>query len=132
MVLNWKRAAVLMTAALGAGLLVACGGGGNESGDPESLRVFPEGATITGNGTCPNSGKGPDVFVFGGQPPYKLSNTVSDAVKLSTNRLANSGDSFTFTLEGGGCLDNMPIVIEDDMGRLATFSLTVAEGTAPQ
>ena len=131
MVLNWKRA-VLVTAALGGGLLAACGGGGNESGDPELLRVFPEAATITGNGTCPNSGKGPDVFVFGGQPPYKLSNTASDAVKLSTTRLANSGDSFTFTLDGGGCLDNLPIVIEDDMGRLATFSLTVAEGTPPQ
>lgn len=132
MFLNWNRAASLTAAVMGAGLVAACGGGGNESGSPDQLQVLPEAVTITGRGTCPSSGQGPQVFVYGGQPPYKLSNSVPEVVQLSTTRLRNSGDSFTFTLQGGGCLDGMPIVIEDDMGRLAAFSITIAEGTAPE
>ncbi len=132
MFLNWNRAAVSMAAVLGATLLASCGGGGNESGDRDLLQVLPESVTITGSGSCPSSGQGPQVFVYGGQPPYKLSNSVPEVVKLSATQLRNSGDSFTFTLEGGGCLDGMPIVIEDDMGRLATFSITIADGAASQ
>ena len=108
-------------------VLSACGGGGNESGEPAVLRVEPAEFTISGGPDQCAVGTGPDIHVWGGQPPYKLTNSVPTAMTLSTSRLANSGDGFTVTFFGS-CLVNMPITIEDDMGRIITVRVTNAPG----
>lgn len=108
--------------------LSGCGGGGNESGDPAVLRVEPAEFTISGAPSQCAVGTGPDIHVWGGQPPYKLTNSVPTAMGLSTSRLNNSGDGFTITFFGT-CLANMPIAIEDDMGRIVTVRVTNTLGT---
>jgi hypothetical protein len=117
-----------MTAALAA--LAACGGGGNESGDPEMLFVSPAGVVVTGPAGACAVGSGPVIHVYGGQPPYDLDNSLPDGMVLSRTRLQNSGESFTITFTGV-CMEGMPITIEDDMGRLTTVTVTNREGETP-
>lgn len=99
-----------------------CGGGGNESGPPDSLEVSPASVTVGTQDAC-ISGVGPTVYVYGGKPPYKLSNSVPQGMTLNRSVLQNSGDGFTITLLGV-CMQNMPINIEDDMGRLSKVTVT--------
>jgi hypothetical protein len=123
--LRHDLAIVLLSAA--AALVAGCGGGGNESGDPDRITVEPGELSVSGpSGAC-GRGVGPEVHVWGGQPPYKLTNSVPVAMVLSDTRLDNSGDGFTIEFLGG-CLDHMPITIEDDMGRLATLLVSNVPG----
>jgi hypothetical protein len=118
-------AAVLLTAT--AALVAGCGGGGSESGDPDHLTVEPGELSVSGpSGSC-GSGVGPEVHVWGGQPPYQLTNSVPNEMVLSRTRLDTSGEGFTIAFLGG-CLDHMPITIEDDMGRLATLLVSNVPG----
>ena len=119
----WKRAAARMAACAAAALVAACGGGGNESGPAEELVVSPNAVSVGLGGNCAE-GVGPVVHVYGGQPPYKLANSVPDGMQLDKSRLQNSGEGFTITFINGVCMTNMPITIEDDMGRLAYVMVT--------
>lgn len=123
---NFSRA-VCVLAVASLSFLSGCGGGGNESGNPEVLRADPGTITVTGSSGSCGAGVAADVHVWGGQPPYKLTNSVPDAVVLSKNKLENSGDGFT-VLFLGICLSNMPVTIEDDMGRLISVLLSNAPG----
>ena len=71
---------------------------------------------------------GPTVFVHGGQPPYKLFNTLPTAMRLSTSTVQQSGQSFNVRLTGQ-CFDAAPIRIEDAMGRLSEVVLSNQPGT---
>ena len=113
---------------LAAATLTACGGGGNESGPPDEITASPAQFTAKGTGTECASGKGPTVFVHGGQPPYKLFNTLPLAMRLSTGEVQQSGQSFVVTLTGR-CFDAAPIRIEDAMGRLSEVVLGNQPGT---
>jgi hypothetical protein len=104
-------------AALALTLLAGCGGGGNESGPPETLEASPSAVSVGPTGDC-SEGTGPNVTVWGGQPPYKLTNSVPGGMALDKSRLTYSGESFTISFINGVCMTNMPISIEDDMGRL--------------
>lgn len=123
--LKTKMSGTLRVLGLGcllATLLTGCGGGGNESGPSDSVVVEPSAVTVGAQGNCV-AGPGPKVHVFGGTPPYKLSNTLPQGMWLDTNQLKNSGDGFTITFSGV-CMVNMPIVVEDAMGRLTQVSVT--------
>lgn len=120
---QWKRTAACLAACTVAAWLAACGGGGNESGPAESLEVAPTAVTVGSEDSCA-VGVGPVVHVYGGQPPYQLANSVPTGMQLDKSRLENSGEGFTITFINGVCMTNMPITIEDDMGRLAYVMVT--------
>lgn len=109
-------------------LLAGCGGGGNESGPPDSIEISPNSVTVSGGvGSCA-SGLGPKIYVYGGTPPYTLSNSVPTAMALDKNRLQNSGDGFMLSFNGG-CFESMPVTVQDDMGRLATVVVSNEKGS---
>jgi hypothetical protein len=70
------------------------------------------------------------VFVFGGVPPYTVSNT-SPAFSLSTTFVPASGGSFIVT-PTGACVDapGAPILIRDASGRNTTVLAANVAGTA--
>lgn len=121
-----KAAGAIAVASLS--FLSACGGGGNESGDPEEMTVQPGAITVSSGmaGICA-VGLSAKVHVWGGQPPYKLTNPVPDAMVLSDKTLENSGDGFTVQFLGT-CLTTIPVTIEDDMGRLTTLTVSNVPG----
>jgi hypothetical protein len=118
---SWAASLVTL-AALGAAL-AGCGGGGNESGPADALFVSPAEVSVGSTGTCA-VGLGPTVFIYGGQPPYKLDNSVPQAMLLDKSVVQRSGDGFTISFINGICLDSMPIIVEDDLGRTATVSVS--------
>lgn len=104
-------------------LLAACGGGGSESG-PEDMVQPSMSAVVAGSaGNCV-VGVGPEIHIHGGRPPYKLSNSVPQGMRLSTQQVLKSGDSFVIHFINSVAMDKMPITIEDDMGRLAQVSVS--------
>lgn len=110
---------IKMLAAAGAALalLAGCGGGGNESGPADRLEAAPNAVTVGASGEC-EAGPGPTISVWGGQPPYKLTNSMPAGMVLDKSRLTYSGEGFTIQFINDICMANMPITIEDDMGRL--------------
>lgn len=114
---GWGPMSLLAAAAAALSLLAGCGGGGNESGPTEALEAAPSAVTVGASGQC-EAGPGPTVHVWGGQPPYKLTNSMPAGMVLDKSRLTYSGEGFTITFINGICMENMPISIEDDMGRL--------------
>lgn len=113
-----------------ASLLAGCGGGGNESGPPEDIRLSSDSIEVIGPpGRCA-SGYAGRIYVFGGQPPYRLYNSAPAGVLLSTSRVADSGDGFDVTFLGQ-CLESVPVTVQDDMGRLATVEMTNKAGEVP-
>ncbi len=120
---------VLMCALLWAGL-AGCGGGGSESGKPDEIEVTPKAMKVTGPGPgqCAKGG-GLKVFVHGGLPPYKLFNTLPSGIRLSTNVVQRSGESFEVFFTGQ-CFDTLPIKVEDALGQFGEISLSNQLGTA--
>ena len=110
-------------------LFPGCGGGGTESGSPEEIFVFPNEVIVTGAPGACALGTGPTVHLYGGRPPYRLSNSVPSAMVLDKTEVEDSGDGFTIFFTSGICVDGMPITIEDSMGNLATLTVTNQAGT---
>jgi len=109
------------------GSLAGCGGGGNESGPPDDIYLSDSAIAVEGPDklTC-FTGEGPVVYIYGAQPPYKLSNSVPLAMTLSKTTVGDSGQGFTIFFNGT-CLDNASVTIEDDMGRLTRLGVTNQE-----
>ena len=107
--------------------LAACGGGGNESGPPDAIQLSDDSVKVTSATEQCYIGQGPTVYIYGGQPPYKLYNSVPLAMGLDKASVSDSGGSFTVFLNGV-CLDDVTVTIEDDMGRLATLFVTNEPG----
>jgi len=125
----WLAARAAAWVAVAAGM-VACGGGGNESGPPDALLASPTAVTVSGppgSQTC-YSGTGPTVFVYGGQPPYKLANSAPPAMTLDKAVLNNSGDGVVITFINGTCLSTIPITVEDAMGRVLSVPVSNTPG----
>ncbi|WP_324155080.1 hypothetical protein [Ideonella sp.] len=124
----WSKARVALVAA-SAAWLAACGGGGNESGPPDQIMPSTTSVHVTGPAGGCATGTGPTVYLFGGQPPYRLSNGYPSGMQLDKTQVDQSGQGFTITFIGGACMSTVPITIEDTMGRLATVQVTNALGT---
>lgn len=119
-----KTSFIRLTACgLVATALAACGGGGNESGPPDAVEASPTSITVKGSATACTSGEAGRVSVYGGSPPYKLKNSAPAAMTIDKSTVQNSGDDFTVTFNGT-CMDNMPVTIEDSMGRLLAVPMS--------
>jgi hypothetical protein len=125
--MNWIKLAGGVAVITLVGAVSGCGGGGNESGPPDEIQLSATALDVTGPPGACAVGYAGKVFVFGGEPPYRLYNSAPAGVHLSTDRVADSGDGFDVTFLGQ-CLASVPITVQDDMGRLATLSLTNAPG----
>ncbi len=120
MKMMWCAAALLA--------LSGCGGGGNESGPADSIEVSMSTVTVSkGDGGC-YIGNGPQVHVFGGTPPYRVSNPLPVGLSFSRSVVPASGDAFQINFVGGICMTSMVVTVEDDMGRLAR--VTVNNGSS--
>ncbi|HEX5684677.1 MAG TPA: hypothetical protein VFY73_11660 [Ideonella sp.] len=121
---DWAVCAALLA---GTVTLSACGGGGNESGEPGAPYASPPAVGVKGGeGTC-YAGPGPTVFIYGGQPPYKLDNSLPQGMQVDKQVVTDSGQGFTITFNGQ-CMEAIPVTIEDDMGRVLAVPVTNEEG----
>lgn len=80
-----------------------------------------------GPGAC-YVGTGPTLFVHGGQPPYKLFNSAPQSMSLDKTKLNSSGEGVVVSFLNG-CMDNIPITIEDDMGRVVNVKVSNIAGS---
>ncbi|MBW8843567.1 MAG: hypothetical protein JF607_01160 [Burkholderiales bacterium] len=103
--------------------LSACGGGGNESGQPDQLYLSTTDVTVGTPDRC-YEGLGPEVHIYGGTPPYRLANSVPQGMVLNKAVVQNSGESFSITFVNGVCMKTMPITVEDQQGLLTHLSVT--------
>jgi len=69
-------------------------------------------------------------FVFGGSPPYTVSNSAPSAFTLSDGTVFNSGDGF-FIRTRGPCATDAVFVVRDSAGRTVTVTASNVEGAAP-
>jgi hypothetical protein len=122
--LNWNSAAASALALAAAGILSACGGGGNEAGLEGPVETVPSDVTVSGDGVQCAVGPGPKVYVYGGEPPYALKNSAPLAMTLDKTRVEENGQAFTITFINGVCMDSMPITIVDDLGTRATLAVS--------
>jgi hypothetical protein len=100
------------------------------TGTSPGFFIAPASLKFTGPNTdeCAN-GASADFFVFGGTPPYRVSNA-SSAFKVSRDFLSFSGDSFTVTARGTCVGDpGLPIVVTDATGRTVTALVSNVLGT---
>jgi hypothetical protein len=104
--------------------LASCGGGGDaEAGSPTSLGVQPTTATVTGgSATSCYSGYVGEFFVYGGAAPYRLANTVPDAMVLDRSTVADRGGSFNVNFTGI-CISPALIVIVDKLDHQVVLTL---------
>jgi hypothetical protein len=95
------------------------------------LQVVPDTVTITGPDTLTcSAGVASTFYVFGGQPPYTISNSVPQFLRLGQTLVANSGGGFTLSTLGG-CVTPATIAISDSAGHTATITLNNNPGTQP-
>lgn len=121
---KWR---VCITLALAA-VVASCGGSDEASGGATPFSISPSTMTITGSaGTC-YSGFAVRVFVHGGTGPYRVENTLPDALVLSTTSVPKSGDSFDVFVTGV-CLSPGTINVVDQTGRLVTLTVNNNRGT---
>ena len=93
--------------------------------------TVPETITFTGpdTATCA-SNVSSEVFVFGGTPPYFISNTAPAVVSTNTSVVSASGGSFRVTPVNGACFSNVAIAVTDASQRTTTVTVTNQRGTA--
>ena len=91
--------------------------------------TVPTAVTYTGpnNQQCA-SGLGSEIFVFGGTPPYIISNSAPSAFSTNTSVVNFSGGSFRVT-PTGICAENVTIAVTDTAARTTTVTLTNKLGT---
>ena len=95
------------------------------------LQIVPSTLTITGpdNQTC-SSNVSTTFYVFGGKPPYTVSNPAPQFVRLAQSFIPASGGGFTLTTLGG-CVSPLTIAVSDSAGHTATATLNNNVGTQP-
>ena len=111
--------------------LAACGGGGDDAGSPVAFSTVPTTLTVTAP-TAANGGPAAgkcvaafagEIFVYGGAAPYRLDNTVPDAIVLNKTTVSDRGGSFTATFTGV-CITPATIVVVDKLNNnvIVTFN----------
>ena len=107
--------------------LSGCGGGGSMDDGQTPLSVSPDSVTLTSStGVCLPA-VGPKVFALGGTAPYSLRNPLPDAIGLSSDTIARSGEGVTISFKGG-CMQSIPIVFIDSIGNTATLEVNYIAG----
>lgn len=93
------------------------------------LTVIPSTVTITGanNQVC-SSNIVSTFYVFGGQPPYTISNPFSQALQVSPLVVTASGKGFNVTTRGL-CVNPATLAITDAAGHQTTITLNNNPGT---
>lgn len=95
------------------------------------LLVVPATVNITGpdNLTC-SSGVTTSFFIFGGSPPFTISNTFPQFLTVTPTVVNSVGAGFNVTTLGG-CITNGIIAITDALGHTTTVTVTNALGSNP-
>lgn len=121
-------AGVLVVALLGS--LSGCGGGGDdEAGSPTAFSVQPTTATVTSTSpTACSAGYVGEFFVYGGVAPYRLNNTVPDAMVLDRTTVSDRGGSFQVSFTGI-CVSPALIVIVDKLDNQVVLTLNNNKGS---
>ncbi|MFZ3322126.1 MAG: hypothetical protein WA190_07115 [Usitatibacter sp.] len=100
------------------------------TGSSPGFFVTPTQITFQGavQNQCANFGVSASVFVFGGLPPYTVSNSTPFVV--SPNFISSSGGSYSVT-PNGSCVaaPGLPIVVTDSAGHTATTTVANIPGT---
>ena len=104
------------------------------TGPSAGFFVTPSGFTFQGVlvGQCASSSLSADFYVFGGTPPYTVSNSVPDAFSVFPTVLNSRGDHFTVTPRNAGiCIatPGSPITVRDSQGRTVSVQVASIEGT---
>jgi len=91
--------------------------------------TVPDSVTFTGpdNTRCA-TGLSSEIFIFGGTPPYSVSNSAPGAFVTNTNTVSFSGGSFRVTATGV-CASNVTFAVTDSAGRTTTVTLSNEPGT---
>ncbi len=94
------------------------------------LSVIPNDATITSaSSTSCTSGFRVDYYIYGGTPPYRVTNTFPDGATLVNSTVATSGGFFE-AITNGTCVDPLVFSIFDAVGMQTTANLHNVLGTA--
>jgi hypothetical protein len=101
------------------------------TGTSPGFFVTPTSVTFSGrvSGQCA-TGQEAVFFVFGGSPPYTVSNSAPSAFTLSDGTVFNSGDGF-FIRTRGPCATDAVFVVRDSAGRTVTVTASNVEGAPP-
>jgi hypothetical protein len=93
------------------------------------LTVVPATTTITAayNNAC-STGFRVDNYIYGGNPPYRITSTFPDKVTLVNSTVATSGGFFEY-VTNGGCVDPLVFSIVDSAGKQVTSTLSNKPGT---
>ena len=104
----------------------------NTSAGQSPLTVVPDTATITTlySDRC-SAGFIIDYYLYGGNPPYRVSSTFPGSVNLVNSTVAASGGFFQ-AITNGTCVDPLVFTIVDAAGKQVTATLKNVPGsTAP-
>ncbi|QCB46739.1 hypothetical protein [Hydrogenophaga sp. PAMC20947] len=124
---SFRRLAPLALVAL----LASCGGGGGDAGDSTEFAVVP--ATVSfkagdGDTSCQYT-KGTQLTfaIVGGQPPYRIVNSVPQYLQLDRTEATGKDPQFKVTTLTG-CGDPLTILILDYHSQSASVEITIEKG----
>ncbi|MEO8305227.1 MAG: hypothetical protein ABI724_14000 [Betaproteobacteria bacterium] len=99
------------------------------NGNAAGFSVLPTSVTIDGPDTLTcSAGVATTYYIYGGQPPYTISNVFPQFLQLVQNTVPVSGGGFT-VVTLGGCIDKGLFIITDSAGHSVTVDLTNKLGT---
>lgn len=137
---NTKR--LLISTLAVCSLFTACGGSSDDgAGQLTNFQAANDDISYgTGTNACPGGQKVGDVTIVGGTAPYQVQNPntgfISFAPGLTTATPATPGANYTIPNRNGqvavfafGCFEG-DVSVLDAQGRVATFSVTAASGSA--
>ncbi len=101
------------------------------TGSSPGFFVTPTEITFQGarQNECASFGISASVFVFGGVPPYTVSNSGSGAFSVTPTFISSSGGSYSVTPLGPCVSPGLPIVVTDSAGHTATTTVSNIQGT---
>jgi hypothetical protein len=104
------------------------------TGPSEGFFLTPASFTFQGGlqGQCANGSLSADIYIFGGSPPYTVSNSLPDAFTVFPTTLQTPGSHFTVTPRNASiCIaaPGAPIIVRDSAGHTATATVASIEGT---
>jgi hypothetical protein len=101
------------------------------TGPSDGFFVTPTSVTFVGpNQDQCSIGAASDFYIFGGAPPYTVSNTDPQDFTATPTFVSNSGGNFTVSANGGCvAVPGAPIVTRDSLGRTVTVTVANKLGT---